>query len=130
MQAEWKVAAQMSLAAGPHMCSRRSLSSPAALLVKVMAMTVQGAAGSRAQRRRARIQSSGAGSAGKASRKARSSSPAHSGTSGLSDPRPKVRRLSTRLMSTVVFPLPAPARRSRGPSVASTASCWRGFRCR
>ena len=45
-QAEWKVAAQLSLAAGPSIFSSRSFSSPAALLVKVMARMDQGAAGS------------------------------------------------------------------------------------
>ena len=32
-----------------------------------------------------------------------------------------------RLMSTVVFPLPAPASSSSGPSVVNTPSSWRGF---
>ena len=41
-QAEWNVEAQMSLAAGPSIRSSRSFSSPAALLVKVMAMMDQG----------------------------------------------------------------------------------------
>ncbi len=45
-QAEWKVEAQMSLADGPSIRSSRSFSSPAALLVKVMAMMDQGTAGS------------------------------------------------------------------------------------
>ena len=54
----------------------------------------------------------------------------HSGTSSESDPRPYFIRLATRLMSTVVLPLPAPASTSRGPSVLSTAwRCW-GFRFR
>ena len=79
-QAEWKVAAQISLAAGPHIRSSRSRSSPAALLVKVMAMTDQGTAGSTAHSRRACRQSSGEGFSGKLSRKARSSSEAQSGT--------------------------------------------------
>ena len=128
MQAEWKVAAQMLLAASsPHIRSSRSRSSPAALLVKVMAITDQGAAGSTAHSRRASRQSSGPGSSGKFSKKARSSSVAQEGVSTVSLPRPKVSRLSTRLMSTVVLPLPAPASSSRGPSVASTASCCRGF---
>src|ERR687889_1499347 len=33
-----------------------------------------------------------------------------------------------RCVSTRVFPLPAPARMSSGPSVCSTASSWVGFR--
>ena len=127
MQAEWKVAAQISREAEPHIRSRRSFSSPAALLVKVMAMTDQGTAGSTAHSRTACCQSSGEGSSGNCSKKARSSSEAQPGTSSLSLPRPKVSRLSTRLMRTVVLPLPAPARSRRGPSVASTASRWLGF---
>ena len=49
-QAEWKVEAQMSLASGPSRAARRSFSSPAALLVKVMAMISQGRGTSTAQR--------------------------------------------------------------------------------
>ena len=58
-QAEWKVEAQMSRAEGPSIRSSRSLSSPAALLVKVMAMMDQGAAGSRRHSRSCRSFSSG-----------------------------------------------------------------------
>ena len=50
-QAEWKVEAQMSLAEGPSRFSSRAFSSPAALLVKVMAMMDQGTAGSMAHSR-------------------------------------------------------------------------------
>ena len=35
--------------------------------------------------------------------------------------------LATRLTSTVVLPLPAPAKISSGPSVQKTACCWTGF---
>ena len=52
-QAEWKVDAHTSRAEGPSILSSRAFSSPAALLVKVMAMMVQGAAGSRAHSRSA-----------------------------------------------------------------------------
>ena len=45
-QAEWKVEAHTSLAAGPSIRSNRSFNSPAALFVKVMAMMDQGMAGS------------------------------------------------------------------------------------
>ena len=44
-QAEWKVLAQISLACSPSIRSRRSFSSPAALLVKVMASISHGFAG-------------------------------------------------------------------------------------
>src|SRR5919201_6582910 len=37
-------------------------------------------------------------------------------------------RCATRYVSTRVLPEPAPAITSSGPSVASTASCWAGFR--
>ena len=50
-QAEWKVLAQMSFASGPSIRSSRSFSSPAALLVKVMAMMDQGTALSSLQSR-------------------------------------------------------------------------------
>ena len=129
-QAEWKVEAHTSLAAGPSIRASRSFSSPAALLVKVMARMVQGAAGSSRHSRSCRSLSSGEGfprPAAYPSRKARSSSVAQSGTSGLSDPRPYFIRLATRLMRTVVLPLPAPASSSRGPSVVSTALRCSGF---
>ena len=60
-QAEWKVEAQMSLAAGPSIRSSRSFSSPAALLVKVMAMMDQGTAGSSRHSRSASARLSGSG---------------------------------------------------------------------
>ena len=126
-QAEWKVEAQMSLAAGPSIRSSRSFSSPAALLVKVIARMVQGAAGSRRHSASCRALSP-APEAAYSSRKRRSSSVTRSGTSGLSEPRPYFIRLAMRWMSTVVFPLPAPASSSSGPSVASTALCCSGFR--
>ena len=56
------------------------------------------------------------------------SSSASSGISSQSPARPYFRSLAIRLMSTVVFPLPAPARIRSGPSVAKTASCCMGFR--
>ena len=114
-QAEWKVLAQMSFARSPSMRSRRDFSSSAALFVKVMAMMRQGSTGSYAARRFA-------SSEGPASSTASSASVALSGTSSVSEARPYLSRLAMRFMSTVVLPLPAPARTSRGPSVASTAS--------
>ena len=51
----------MSLASGPSRAASRSFSSPAALLVKVMAMISQGLGASRAQSRRARRTSSSVG---------------------------------------------------------------------
>lgn len=127
-QAEWKVAAQTSLASGPRRRSRRSFSSPAALFVKVMARMLQGMAGSRRHSRRARSRSSPSASAGQPSKKARSSGVTQAGTSSLSAPRPYSMRLATRWMSTVVFPLPAPASSSKGPSVARAALRCIGFR--
>ena len=51
-QVEWKVAALTSPpTVSPSMAFRRSFSSPAALLVKVMASTFQGRAGRTARRR-------------------------------------------------------------------------------
>ena len=50
-QAEWKVQAQISFALSPSIRSSRSFSSPAALLVKVMARMRQGATGSKAAMR-------------------------------------------------------------------------------
>ena len=87
-QAEWKVEAQMSLASGPSRAASRSFSSPAALLVKVMAMISQGRGTSTAQRCRARRTSSSVGRAGKLSKNCRSSSVAQTGTSSESLPRP------------------------------------------
>ena len=87
-QAEWKVEAHTSLASGPSRAASRSFSSPAALLVKVMAMISQGRGTSTAQSFRARRASSSAGRAGKLSRNRRSSSVAQSGTSSESLPRP------------------------------------------
>ena len=60
-QAEWKVEAQMSLASGPSIFSSRPFSSPAALLVKVMAMMDQGTAGSRRHSRSASSRPSATG---------------------------------------------------------------------
>ena len=51
----------MSLASGPSRAASRSFSSPAALLVKVMAMISQGLGASRAQSRRDRRTSSSVG---------------------------------------------------------------------
>ena len=87
-QAEWKVEAQISLAAGPSRAASRSFSSPAALLVKVMASTSQGRAGSTAQSRRTLASSAPLSASGRFSRKAKSSSAASSGTSAQSLPRP------------------------------------------
>ena len=125
-QAEWKVEAQISSAPGPSRAARRSFSSPAALLVKVMAMMDQGTAGSRRHSRSCRSLSP-CPVAAYPSKKVRSSPVTHWGTSGLSEPRPYFIRLAMRWMSTVVLPLPAPASRSSGPSVASTARCCSGF---
>ena len=120
----------MSLAAGPNIFSSRSFSSPAALLVKVMARMDQGAAGSTWHRRTWRSRSSWVEAPFWAYRwrKARSSAVTQSGTSGQSEPRPYRIRLATRWISTVVLPLPAPASSSSGPSVASAACCCWGFR--
>ena len=60
--------------------------------------------------------------------RARPSSSASGGSSSLSEARPYFMRFAMRFMSTVVLPLPAPARMSSGPSVARTASRWRGLR--
>ena len=119
-QAEWKVRAQISFALSPSMRSSRDFISSAALLVKVMAMILHGSTGSKAARRLA-------SSDGPASSTASSASVALSGTSSVSEARPYLSRLAMRFMSTVVFPLPAPARTSRGPSVASTASLCMGL---
>ena len=87
-QAEWKVEAHTSSAAGPSRTDRRSFSSPAALLVKVMAMISQGFGTSTAQRRTARRYCSSSGWSGRVSRKRKSSSVAQPGTSSVSLPRP------------------------------------------
>ena len=120
-QAEWKVQAQISFALSPSIRSSRSFSSPAALLVKVMARMRQGATGSSAATRCA--------SAPPLRSMASFFSSASAGSSSLSPALPYFRRLAMRLMSTVVFPLPAPARISSGPSVAITASICMLFRC-
>ena len=99
----------------------RSFISFAALLVKVMAMMLQGTAGSTAQRASALRVSSGLGSSPRLSRKATSSSVTAWEISQQSLPRPKRMRLAILLMRTVVLPLPAPASSSSGPSVVSTA---------
>lgn len=49
-QTEWKVPAQMSLAAGPSIVSSRCLNSPAALFVKVMQRMFHGRAGETGRR--------------------------------------------------------------------------------
>ena len=125
-QAEWKVLAQISLAEGPSIAASRSFSSPAALLVKVMARMDQGAAGSSRHSRSCRCLSPCPVLA-YSSKKARSSSVTGAGTSSLSEPRPYFIRLAMRWMSTVVLPLPAPASRSSGPSVARAAFCCSGL---
>ena len=120
--------AHTSLALGPSIRSSRSFNSPAALLVKVMARMDQGTAGSRRHSRSCSPFFSGSGRATYSSRKARSSGVTQAGTSLESEPRPYFIRLAMRWMSTVVFPLPAPASSSRGPSVARAAFRCSGFR--
>ena len=115
--------AQISLASGPKRAASRSFISLAALLVKVMAKICQGAAAPTAQRLSPRHCSYSVGFRGKFSRNSTSSSVIFAGISLQSLPRPKRIRLAIRLMRTVVLPEPAPASRSRGPSVVSTASC-------
>src|SRR3954469_3946683 len=85
-QAAWKVRIQSPWPVRPRSRWRRSLISPAALFVKVMARISLGFA-----------------------------------------PTALI-RCATRYVSTRVLPDPAPAITSRGPSVASTASRWGGFR--
>ena len=119
--------AQMSSADGPRSADSLSLISLAALLVKVMAMMLQGAAGSTWQSQSARRRSSGEAHSSIRSRKATSSSVNAAGISLQSLPLPKRIRLAIRLMSTVVLPLPAPASRSSGPSVVRTAFCCMSF---
>ena len=121
-QAEWKVAAQMSLASGPNFRSNRSFSSPAALLVKVIARTVQGAAGFSLHSSSIRLRSLSSGALRKASRAFKSPSVTQVGTSvsAGSEALPYLMRFATRLMRTVVLPLPAPASRRSGPSVVRT----------
>ena len=120
-QAEWKVEANTSSpSSSPSMERRRAFSSPAALLVKVMAMMFQLRAGSQRI-----IPSSQAGTSVPvmmAVRRARrSSSAAGRGVSLLPWALPNRIRLAIRLTSTVVLPLPAPARISSGPLVVKTA---------
>ena len=123
-QAVWKVCAQTAEAASSSSSAavRRSRSSRAALLVKVIAMTSHGFAGCMAHSRSACARFSGRGSVRYSVRNSRSCSAAPSGAYSLVSPCPKRRILMMRLMSTVVLPLPAPAKMSRGPSVAYTAS--------
>ena len=104
----------MSLAPSPKALSRRLFSSPAALFVKVIAIILQGSTGSRAA---AFLLSS----LSPASISAISSSLAQSGTSRESDALPYRIRFTILFIKTVVFPLPAPARSKRGPSVVITA---------
>ena len=113
----------MSIASGPSILESRSFSSLAALLVKVMAMMLQGDAGSQAQSQSALCRSNSVASAPNCSRKRTSSSFTVSGISKVSLPRPNRIRLAIRWISTVVLPLPAPAKSSKGPSVVRTA--WR-----
>ena len=106
--------AQISPASSPSIRSSLSFNSPAALFVKVIARIRQGATGS------------SAASSFASSPPCRSfcsiSSSAPSGRRSLSEAQPYFSRLAIRLIKTVVFPLPAPARISSGPSVARTAS--------
>ena len=115
--------AQMSSAWGPRRADSRSFISFAALLVKVMAITLHGTAGSRAHSRSARNLSSSERGSQRASRNETSSSVTVSGTKSLSLAQPNRRRFAIRFIKTVVFPLPAPARSSSGPCVVRTA--WR-----
>ena len=114
------MAAFTSRPSSPKRAWRRSRSSPAALLVKVMANTFQG-------RGRSTAKSLAAAPAQKPSaahwRRMENSSSVSSGTSSLSQQRPNRRRFATRWISTVVLPLPAPARIRTGPERVSTA--WR-----
>ena len=122
-QALWNVEAHTSRASSPSIRSRRSFSSVAALLVNVMASTSQGLAGSTAQRYSISGFWAGSGSRIYPSRNSTSSPVMGMGISSVSLPRPYFNRLATRLISTVVLPLPAPASSSSGPSVVSTP--WR-----
>ncbi len=117
----------MSRASCPSIRSSRSFSSPAALFVKVMARMDQGTAGSRQHRLSARALPDSSGCCAYRSRNSRSSRVTRVGTSLLSEPRPYFMRFAMRWISTVVFPLPAPASRSSGPSVASTPERCCGF---
>ena len=116
--------AQISCASSPSMPVRRSFSSFAALLVKVIAMMLQGTAGSTAHRNSARRWSESGESGVICSRNSTSSSVMISGiqsTEG-SLPAPKRIRFAIRWISTVVLPLPAPASKRSGPSVVMAAS--------
>ena len=112
--------AHMSSAPVPMRFESLALSSSAALLVKVMAMTRQGSTGSTAHSASASGERTPLFSDSSSTRS--SLSPYFGSTSAVSEPRPKRMRFATRFISTVVLPLPAPARSSSGPSVASTAS--------
>ena len=126
-QIEWKVPAQMSLAAGPSIVSRRCLNSPAALLVKVMQRMFHGRAGETAVARRNSVSSSFVPLSSSASIAGTYFS-APAGTNASSYALPKWIRCAMRLTSTVVLPLPAPARTSSGPLTAYTASRCFGLR--
>ena len=127
-QAEWNVEANTSSPSSPpSIRRRRSFSSPAALLVKVMAITFQLRTASFRS-----IPSSHDGASVPvmmAVRRAFTSSSVTSRGVHLEPwAEPKRMRLAMRLTSTVVFPLPAPARMSRGPLVVNTASRCISFR--
>ena len=120
-QAEWKVEAKTSSPSSPpSIRRRRSFSSPAALLVKVMAMTFQ----LRTAFWRS-IPSSHTGASVPVMMAVRraftSSSVTSRGVHFEPWAEPKRMRLAMRLTSTVVLPLPAPARMRSGPSVVNTA---------
>ena len=110
------MAAMMSWLSSPRVAESRLLSSPAALLVKVMARMCQGLTGSTAQHARSASRPTSS-PARYRSRQAAWSSVRVGGTESLWYPLPKATRLATRLMTAVVLPLPAPARISTGPSV-------------
>ena len=121
-QAEWNVIAQTSCASGPSILDKRSFSSFAALLVNVMAIILQGSAGSSAHRKSALRRSNSRIGSASCSKNKTSSSVTVSGTRLLSLPDPNRIKFAIRLISTVVLPLPAPASNSNGPSVVKTAS--------
>ena len=88
--------AQMSSAWGPRSADSRSFISFAALLVKVMAITLHGTARSTAHSRSARSLSSSERGSQRASRKETSCSVTVSGIKSLSLALPKRRRLAIR----------------------------------
>ena len=127
-QAEWKVEANTSSPSSPpSILRRRSLSSPAALLVKVMAITFQ--------LRTAFCRSIPSSQAGASVpviiavfRALTSSSVTSRGVQLEPWAEPNRIRFAMRLTRTVVLPLPAPARMSSGPSVVNTACRCISFR--